>query len=332
MVDSYRDRERERLEREKREKERDSTNRRERESGITSTLTSAISSTKAYFNPFSSNSHGSSSSSSSNHHSSIGQQTDSARLLSEVAPHIMRPRMLNAAIAHANSTSNSNSSSLILGNSSQRSRLNGGYNTFNLSLSHPARSLGRISNSIKSGPITSNELRVLEISDLILTEATLASTIAGSDLDAQESSGPSAGIVKEVSLFRGFQATLPSNLEGKARRRKQRGRDGPKMGLREMGENARGLLVEGAEETEGAFQSKEIRKARRSLANGKKDEIPLGIEELQIQADEIANERENLDIRRVSTSWEGRGRVIEGAMLRVASLFREDALGLPLSA
>lgn len=266
---------------------------------LTGSLSSAISSTKAYFNPFNHSSNGSHQPQSSTSINPSGQQSESARLLTDVAPHLMHPRMLqsmNSVVTRGSS------SSIILGNNSHGStsqrRLAGGYNTFNLSISHPARSLGRISNAIKSGPITSNELRVLEISDEILAQATLLP-------EDDDEDGPSSNIAKDVSLFRGFQATLPSNLEGRNRRRKQRGREVPKMGLRAMGDNARGLLTEGSggetSDSGGIFQSKEMRKARRSLVAGKKDEIPLGIDELQNQVDEISVEKENLNIRRVSS-------------------------------
>ena len=233
----------------------------------------ALASTKAYLIPFAS--------AATQPSSAVrdGQQSEANKLLADIAPHIMRPRMLQAAAAASASVGSASSSNNMLG-------LGPG----SLRISNPARSLVRFSNIVRHGPITSTDLRIQETSDQILLTAAMG--------EVEEPSG----IAAEVTLFRGYQATNPSALDGKARRRKARGRDVPHMGLKSMGNSARGLLTEGEPEAEteaGRPISREARKARRSAA-AKGKEIPLSISELQHQLDDILVDKENLSVRRVS--------------------------------
>ena len=235
-------------------------------------LSGALTSTKAYLTPFAS--------AASQSSSSIreGQQIEANRLLADIAPHIMRPRMLQAAAAASASVSNASSASSMLG-------LGSG----SLRIANPARSLVRFSNIVRHGAITSTDLRIQEASDQILLTAAMG--------EVEEPTG----IAAEVSLFRGYQATTPSALDGKARRRKARGRDAPHMGLKAMGNSARGLLIEGdpgLDSDKEGLVSKDARKARRAAA-AKGKAIPLSMEELQAQLDEIENDKENISVRRV---------------------------------
>lgn len=214
------------------------------------------------------------------------------RLLADVAPHIMRPRILSAAVAAGNTVTNNVSNSALIGFLPLTRTGIGGY-----SINQPARSLVRLTNTIRQGPVTSTDLRALESSYQIL------SSVNSDNLEdvIQEPKG----LAKDVSLLRGFQATLPSRLDGRARRRKQRGRDGESLGLKQMVDSARGLLINGdGVNGEDVFQEsgpsgKEKRKARRSAASKGHKEIPLTLDELQVQKDDIDQEKEDLVVRRM---------------------------------
>lgn len=281
-----------------------------------STISDAIASTTAYFSPFvhSSPSLGGSNSQSMPEHN---------RLLAEVAPHIMRPRILSAAVAAGNTMTNNVSNSALIGFLPLTRTGIGGY-----SISQPARSLVRLGNTIRQGPVTSTDLKALEASYQILSSINSA--------NIEEEIQDPKGVAKEVSLLRGFQATLPSNLDGRARRRKQRGRDDFHLGLKNMSDNARGMLVNGSTsfdssiEEDGGLQQKqkEKRRARRSLAN-KAKEVPLTLEELEGQREEILTEKENLNVRRMiinSDIAEVEARI--ASMLVVKQNLQKSLLGL----
>ncbi|CAD6915598.1 unnamed protein product, partial [Tilletia laevis] len=126
--------------------------------------------------------------------------------------------------------------------------------------------------------------------------------------------GP-GGIASQVSLLDGFNATLPSALQGRTRRRKARASHRPHMGLKAMGDSARGLLADAppepssssaAAEAEAAaastFETKEARKARkaaRGASLGKDAAAPLTAPELEAQVDEIRQDKERLNVRRM---------------------------------
>lgn len=118
---------------------------------------------------------------------------------------------------------------------------------------------------------------------------------------------------EQPSLIRGFKATIPSSEVAKQRRRLIRGgmaeeELGGKMGLKRLGDRARGLLTEGGEEGEGSESShdggrKSRRKARekRRAAEGKNAKgKKYHLEDLVKQADEIAQDKDNLQTRTVS--------------------------------
>lgn len=213
-----------------------------------------------------------------------GKQAETSRLLSGLAPHIMRPRTLHAVAAANTSLTHARSGAdpamaIILGRPSA-----------GLRLTSPARSLMRFRSLIKNGPITSSDLQLAESSRQILLSAAL-----GDDLDYEPTGAPA-----DVPFLRGFQATLPSALDGRARRRKARGRDAPNLGLLDMGNPARGLLLTDHAEARSAEtntpSAKDARKVAR--ANTRKRDIPLGVDELQSQLDEIALDKDNLVVRR----------------------------------
>jgi division protein 1 len=126
------------------------------------------------------------------------------------------------------------------------------------------------------------------------------------------------GVASDVSLLRGFNATIPSAEKSRSRRRQMRNVETPRLGLKKMGMTARGLLVAEEEREEheeheqqsvvseedmvlvaraelGNKKGKGKRKGRASLGAGK----VFGNEELKRQAKEIMRDKENLHIRRV---------------------------------
>ncbi|SPO27634.1 related to CAF4 - CCR4 associated factor [Ustilago trichophora] len=274
---------------------------------IRDTLSGAINSTKAYLQPFAPGSPYLGSNGANGH-------SEAGRLLSDVAPQLMTTRMMAAV-------TNSNTALGLTPDGQRRARL---LLTPGFSITSPARSLVRIGGSliqsgIGRGPmngITSHELFVLEESDRIL--ATAAQDL---DPDANQT-GPRATIEApksksepSVSLLRGFQATIPSSTEGRQRRRRVRaiasgfedGPEGPtKLGLKAMGDKARGLMVEGVEsEPVSAFQAREQRHARRNQASrilsrgkdGTRTSV-IELEELERQLREIEREQDDVGVRR----------------------------------
>jgi division protein 1 len=117
------------------------------------------------------------------------------------------------------------------------------------------------------------------------------------------------GVASDVSLLRGFNATVPSSEKNRTRRRQLRNVDVPKVGLKKLGLHARGMLEdEDGDDGEsvaseedvvlvGSAKRKGKRKARESLSTTK----ILGKSELTRQTDEIARDKENLHVRRVRT-------------------------------
>ncbi|KAK0570093.1 Mitochondrial fission protein [Tilletia horrida] len=265
---------------------------------------------------------------------SVTAQAEHTRILADVAPHLLRPRILNAAIASgaaeraglgSSSGSRTFTSRAILAAPTQ------------LSLTHPARSLAKISAAIRHGPITSNQLRVLESADQILTALSASQSVAAGSASSSsqhaiaglggpaglledsvaslalvDDAGP-GGIASQVSLLDGFNATLPSALQGRTRRRKARASHRPHMGLKAMGDSARGLLTDsgsaGGEPTSAAesaasatFETKEARKARkaaRGASLGKDAAAPLTASELEAQVEDIRQDKERLNVRRM---------------------------------
>ena len=110
------------------------------------------------------------------------------------------------------------------------------------------------------------------------------------------------------SLIRGFRATMPSSELPKQRRRMLRGGmvdadfGYEKIGLKRLGDRARGLLTDGNEEemTDGAGRRSRRRKHRRGGSFGRAGTSKLRLEDLVQQADEIAQDKENLHVRTVS--------------------------------
>ena len=120
------------------------------------------------------------------------------------------------------------------------------------------------------------------------------------------------GVATNVSLFKGFNATIPSADKSRIRRRQTRSVETPRLGLKKLSMGARGMLTS-AEEDENdrdadsdddvvvverevkGRKGKTKRKGRQSLSAA----VKLGKDELVRQTQEIERDKENLHVRRV---------------------------------
>lgn len=194
--------------------------------------------------------------------------SDSTRILSDLAPVIMTPRMMNSANAIS---------------SRQRTRLG------NTATRLDFASIGRAPLRLTLDKPTSRDLQIIEATDELL-EAEVP--------DPQ-------GIANNVSLLRGFSATMPSADQNRTRRRQMRTVDTPKLGLKRLGMTARGMITDDEGQTVASEEDlvvistsdpakKGKRRGRESLSTAK----TLGKEELDRQATEIVRDKENLYVRR----------------------------------
>jgi division protein 1 len=108
------------------------------------------------------------------------------------------------------------------------------------------------------------------------------------------------GVAQDVSLFQGFQATIPSSERNKTRRRRTRnvkfeGDEGKGVGM-----EARGLLTHDTTEFGGRATKRKGRKTTREPLSASR---VLGKEELGRQRKEISQDKENLHVRRVCFSF-----------------------------
>ncbi|KAG8864308.1 Mitochondrial fission protein [Tulasnella sp. 330] len=205
----------------------------------------------------------------------VQQKSDTSKIFSDLAPVIMTPRMVNATAAAAASSRTHPSNSIIAPTNLRR-----------LDFATLGRAPMRL--SLGSRRITSRDLQVVEATDELLH-----AEIPEPDPDA---------VASNVSLLRGFNATIPSSEKGKTRRRKTRNVDAPHMGLKKLGMNARGML---GDEDEQGETNDEIRPGDRRDKKGKRKprpslaaDVKLGKEELGRQKDEILLDKENIHVRR----------------------------------
>ncbi|KAK0208029.1 WD40-repeat-containing domain protein [Desarmillaria ectypa] len=202
------------------------------------------------------------------------RKTDSSKILSDLAPVIMNPRLLNA------STVNSRQRSTVENSTIGRSRMD-------------FATLGRAPLRLGMGSrrITSRDLEIVEA-----TEELLLSEVP-----------EPKGVASNVSLLRGFNATIPSAEQSRTRRKQMRSVNAPHLGLKKLGMHARGML---ADDDDGhsvtseddvvmvpradTIRKTKRRKGRESLSASK----ILGKEELSRQKKEILRDKENINIRR----------------------------------
>ncbi|KIJ68810.1 hypothetical protein HYDPIDRAFT_173441 [Hydnomerulius pinastri MD-312] len=203
------------------------------------------------------------------------KKSESTRILSDLAPVIMTPRMMTAAATVSSRTRGS-----INGGGGGSSRMD-------------FATLGRAPMRLTLGNrrVTSRDLQIAEAMEELL------------DAEVPEPEG----VASDVSLLRGFNATIPSSEKNRTRRRQMRNVDAPRIGLKKLGLHARGMLEGDEEEEEGQSVASEDdvivvgpgrrkgkRRARESLSTTK----TLGKDELTRQSQEIVRDKENLHVRR----------------------------------
>lgn len=202
------------------------------------------------------------------------KKADSTRILSDLAPVIMTPRMMHAA-------------------ATVTSRSRGGINgVLNGSSRMDFATLGRAPMRLTLGSrrVTSRDLQIVEAKEELLS----------AEVPEPE------GIASDVSLLRGFNATIPSSDRNRTRRRQVRNVDTRNVGSRqglltrgtpgegEQGEERRSTTSEDGALVVGPGKKKGKRRPRESLSTTKL----LGKDELSRQAQEIIRDRENLHVRR----------------------------------
>lgn len=104
------------------------------------------------------------------------------------------------------------------------------------------------------------------------------------------------GVAQDVSLFQGFQATIPSSERNKTRRRRMRNvqfAGGEESEQRRLGMEARGLLTNDIDDFGGRGAKRKAKKTREPLSAAK----VFGKEELGRQRREILQDKENLHVR-----------------------------------
>ncbi|KAJ3754053.1 WD40-repeat-containing domain protein [Lentinula raphanica] len=207
------------------------------------------------------------------------QKNDARNIISDFAPVIMTQKMMKTA-----STLSSKQARERIGNSSMsQSRL--GFAT-----------LGRAPLRLGLGTrrITSRDLEIVEATEQLL------------HVDVPEPDG----VASNVSLLRGFNATIPSAEQSKSRRRQMRSVDAPHIGLKKLGMNARGMIMD-EEDHEGQSVTSEddvvmvprssditLRKGKRRGRESLSTAKMLGKDELTRQRKEILRDKENIHIKR----------------------------------
>ncbi|KAG6371574.1 WD40-repeat-containing domain protein [Boletus reticuloceps] len=200
------------------------------------------------------------------------KKEDSTRILSDLAPVIMTPRMISAAATVS-------------------SRSRGAFTSIKSGPRMDFATLGRAPLRLTLGNrrrVTSRDLQVAEA-----TQELLVADVPEPD-----------GVASDVSLLRGFNATIPSSEKNRTRRRQLRHVDLPKVGLRKLGMQARAMLEDDGEDGHSVVSEDDVvvvdqrrrkgkRKARESLSTTKM----LGKDELTRQAHEIIGDKENLHVR-----------------------------------
>ncbi|THU90750.1 WD40 repeat-like protein [Dendrothele bispora CBS 962.96] len=204
------------------------------------------------------------------------RRNGSTRILQDLAPVIMTPKMINSA------STVSSRPRAVADSTITRSKMD-------------FATLGRAPLRLGMGSrrITSRDLEIVEA-----TEQLLQSEVPEPD-----------GVASNVSLLRGFNATIPSAEQSRSRRRQMRSVEAPHIGLKKLGMNARGLLTD-EEDHEGQSVASEddvvlvprldvtTRKGKKRGRESLSATKLLGKDELTRQRKEIVRDKENLHVRR----------------------------------
>jgi division protein 1 len=196
--------------------------------------------------------------------------SDSTRILSDLAPVIMTPRIMNSAATLS---------------SKQRSAVGGSSSRSMVPVDFASIGRAPLRLALPSHKITSRDLQIVEATEELL----------------QAEVPELEGIASNVSLLRGFNATIPSSEQNRARRRQMRNVDTPRLGLKRLGLSARGLMTD--DDGQSVTSEEDIVFVSRSEARGRgKESLSnakiLGKEELNRQAEEIMRDKGNLHVRR----------------------------------
>ncbi|KAJ3907063.1 WD40-repeat-containing domain protein [Lentinula edodes] len=206
------------------------------------------------------------------------RKNESSSIISGLAPVIMTPRMMKAA----STVSSKQPRERIVNSSMSRSRMD-------------FATLGRAPLRLGLGTrrVTSRDLEIVEATEQLL------------HVEVPEPDG----VASNVSLLRGFNATIPSAEQSKSRRRQMRSVDAPHIGLKKLGMNARGLLAD-EDDHEGQSVTSEddvvivprsdatLRKGKRRGRESLSATKMLGKDELTRQRKEILRDKENINIKR----------------------------------
>lgn len=159
--------------------------------------------------------------------------------------------------------------------------------------------LGRapIKFQLGSRRISSRDLQIVEATDELL------------DVEVPEPDG----LASDVSLLRGFNATIPSSEKSRTRRRQTRNVEA-RIGVKRIGMGHRGLIGD-EDEQESVISEEDVVLVGHSTSRDKKSKakrkrgreslsanILFGKEELLRQTQEIVRDKENLHVRKVSCS------------------------------
>ncbi|KIY64388.1 WD40 repeat-like protein [Cylindrobasidium torrendii FP15055 ss-10] len=199
------------------------------------------------------------------------KKSDSARILSELAPVIMTPKMMKTA-----------------GTVNERSRPAIDHRRAGSGLDFATLGRAPLRLGMGSRRLTSRDLQVMEA-----TEELLKVDVPSDDEGRNN-----------VSLLRGFNATIPSAEQSRTRRRQMRNVDAKPLGLKKLGHSARGLLTEDDDGHSVTSEDDVVivpqgrkgkkRRGRESLAASKL----FGKDELSRQKQEILRDKENIHVRR----------------------------------
>ncbi len=173
----------------------------------------------------------------------------------------------------------------------------GSLGTSSLAVQRDYSTLGRapIRFQIGSRRISSRDLQVVEATDELL------------DAEVPEPDG----VASDISLLRGFNATIPSSEKGKTRRRQTRNVEA-RIGLKRIGAGPKSYMAD-EEERESVISEEDVVFVAHSDARGRKSKskrkrgreslsanIVFGKDELLRQTQEIERDKENIHVRRVS--------------------------------
>lgn len=173
----------------------------------------------------------------------------------------------------------------------------GSIGSSSLAVQRDYSTLGRapVKFQIGSRRISSRDLQVVEATDELL----------GAEVPEPD------GVASDVSLLRGFNATIPSSEKGKTRRRQTRNVEA-RITLKRIGVGPRSCTGD-EEERESVISEDDVvlvghteqrgRKSKSKRKRGRESlsaNIVFGKEELLRQTEEIERDKENIHVRRVS--------------------------------